>query len=58
MRGVLWILGEYCTGLNRILTFMGEVRKSIGDLPVVETELKLAAGEKIESEETEQEQKV
>lgn len=45
MRGVLWILGEYCDGIERILHFMDEVRKAVGELPIVENELKLAAGE-------------
>lgn len=45
MRGVLWILGEYCSGIERILHFMDEIRKSVGRLPIVENELKLAAGE-------------
>jgi len=55
MRGVLWILGEYCDGSSRILRFVTEIRKSIGDLPIVESELKLAAGE---AEEKDDEEKV
>uniref|UniRef100_F6Z743 Coatomer subunit beta n=1 Tax=Ciona intestinalis TaxID=7719 RepID=F6Z743_CIOIN len=51
LRGVLWILGEYCEGTTRILRFVTEVRKSVGELPMVETELKLAAGEEVEKEE-------
>lgn len=54
MRGVLWILGEYCDGTSRILRFVTEVRKSVGDLPIVEHELKLAAGEAEENQEQEE----
>ena len=45
MRGVVWILGEYCESIEVILHFMDEVRKCIGELPIVENELRLAAGE-------------
>uniref|UniRef100_H2ZHQ3 Coatomer subunit beta n=1 Tax=Ciona savignyi TaxID=51511 RepID=H2ZHQ3_CIOSA len=51
LRGVLWILGEYCEGTARILRFVTEVRNSVGELPMVENELKLAAGEEVEKEE-------
>nr|CAB3232868.1 coatomer subunit beta-like [Phallusia mammillata] len=54
MRGVLWILGEYCDGTSRILKFVTEVRKSVGDLPIVEHELKLAAGEADENQDSEE----
>jgi len=51
MRGVLWILGEYCNESERILRFVTVVEKAIGDLPIVDKELKLAAGEEEEEEE-------
>ena len=44
MCGILWILGEYCDDTSRILRFVTELKKSIGELPIVEHELKLAAG--------------
>lgn len=44
MKGVLWILGEYCDTTS-ILRFVTEVKKSIGELPIVDSELRLAAGD-------------
>jgi len=44
-RSVLWILGEYCDTKENILEFMTELRKSIGEVPIVASEMKKAAGE-------------
>ncbi|XP_032832940.1 coatomer subunit beta isoform X1 [Petromyzon marinus] len=50
-RGALWILGEYCSSKEDIQSVMTEVRRSIGEIPIVETEIKKAAGEnKIDEE--------
>ena len=49
---MLWILGEYCEQPSEITNFMRAVEKSVGDLPIVEKELKMAAGD-VEEEEGE-----
>lgn len=45
IRSVLWILGEYCDTNDSILDFMVELRKSIGEVPIVASEIRKAAGE-------------
>ena len=45
VKGVLWILGEYCENTSSIIHFVSEVKKSIGELPIVESEMKIAAGD-------------
>jgi len=47
---MLWILGEYCEQPSEITNFMRAVEKSVGDLPIVEKELKMAAGDVEEDE--------
>eukprot|EP00088_Acartia_fossae_P067595 TRINITY_DN8451_c0_g1_i5.p1 TRINITY_DN8451_c0_g1~~TRINITY_DN8451_c0_g1_i5.p1 ORF type:complete len:965 (+),score=304.23 TRINITY_DN8451_c0_g1_i5:70-2964(+) len=44
-RATLWILGEYCTQVEDMQTLMSEVRQSLGELPIVDDEMKKAAGE-------------
>ncbi len=44
-RAALWILGEYCSGAADIQAVMNEVRQSLGEIPIVEDELRKAAGE-------------
>ena len=44
-RAALWILGEYCAGAADIQAVMNEVRQSLGEIPIVEDELRKAAGE-------------
>ena len=44
-RSVLWILGEYCDQKDSILEFMTELRKSIGEVPIVAAEMRKNAGE-------------
>lgn len=58
MRGVVWILGEYCENIEGILRFMDQVRKCIGELPIVENELRLAAGEEPQEKQDEKPAKV
>ena len=53
MRGILWILGEYCDTNDSILDFMIELRKSIGEVPIVAAEIKKAAGDEEENPEVE-----
>ena len=45
VKGVLWILGEYCEDTSSIIHFVSEVKKSVGELPIVESEMRLAAGD-------------
>ena len=44
-RAAFWILGEYCTTPADIQAVMNEVRQSLGEIPIVEDEMKKAAGE-------------
>ena len=52
MRGTMWILGEYCETTEDIQNLITLIRQSLGDLPIVDDELKRAAG--IENKEDEQ----
>ncbi|RMC12239.1 hypothetical protein DUI87_09750 [Hirundo rustica rustica] len=44
-RGALWILGEYCCTKEDIQSVMTEIRRSLGEIPIVESEIKKEAGE-------------
>jgi len=44
-RATLWILGEYCIRVEDMQALMSEIRQSLGELPIVEDEMKKAAGE-------------
>uniref|UniRef100_A0A3B3DZM5 Coatomer subunit beta n=1 Tax=Oryzias melastigma TaxID=30732 RepID=A0A3B3DZM5_ORYME len=44
-RGALWILGEYCSTKEDIQSVMTEVRRSIGEIPIVDNEIKKETGE-------------
>uniref|UniRef100_A0A8D2L6K7 Coatomer subunit beta n=1 Tax=Varanus komodoensis TaxID=61221 RepID=A0A8D2L6K7_VARKO len=44
-RGALWILGEYCSTKEDIQSVMTEVRRSLGEIPIVESEIKKETGE-------------
>ncbi|XP_062501156.1 coatomer subunit beta-like isoform X2 [Corticium candelabrum] len=50
LRAALWILGEYCVTLPDIRHVMDEVKKSLGEIPIVDSELRKAAGEEKEGE--------
>uniref|UniRef100_A0A158Q8U3 Coatomer subunit beta n=1 Tax=Elaeophora elaphi TaxID=1147741 RepID=A0A158Q8U3_9BILA len=41
-RSGLWILGEYCESAESVMKVMGFIRKSFGDLPIVEKEMQIA----------------
>ncbi|CAF1146558.1 unnamed protein product, partial [Brachionus calyciflorus] len=43
LRGTLWILGEYCENVEDIQNLITQVRQSLGDIPIVDDELKRAA---------------
>jgi len=51
-RATLWILGEYCTQVEDMQTLMSEVRQSLGELPIVEDEMRKAAGEEAMEDES------
>jgi len=40
-RGVLWILGEYVEGVNEIANTFQEVRKVLGEIPILAVEQRL-----------------
>merc|ERR1719300_2136554 len=44
-RAALWILGEYCTSSEDIQSVMTLVRQALGEIPIVDDEMKKAAGE-------------
>eukprot|EP00096_Caligus_rogercresseyi_P016475 TRINITY_DN914_c0_g1_i3.p1 TRINITY_DN914_c0_g1~~TRINITY_DN914_c0_g1_i3.p1 ORF type:complete len:994 (-),score=266.26 TRINITY_DN914_c0_g1_i3:114-3095(-) len=44
-RAAIWILGEYCEEPKDIQAVMNEIRQSLGELPIVEDELRKASGE-------------
>ena len=44
MRGTLWILGEYCESAEDIQNLITLIRQLLGDLPIVDDEIKRAAG--------------
>ncbi len=44
LRGTLWILGEYCESAEDIQSLITLIRQSLGDLPIVDDELKRASG--------------
>jgi len=49
-RAALWILGEYCTGVEDIQNVMTLVRQSLGEIPIVDDEMKKAAGDQKEED--------
>ncbi|XP_047003806.1 coatomer subunit beta [Schistocerca americana] len=49
-RSALWILGEYATTPDDIQSVMNQVRQTLGEIPIVEDELRRAAGEKVDDE--------
>ncbi|KAF6039763.1 COPB1 [Bugula neritina] len=49
-RAALWILGEYCSTSEEIQNVMTLIRQSLGEIPIVEDELRKAAGEEDSSE--------
>ncbi|KAF4529371.1 hypothetical protein B566_EDAN017639 [Ephemera danica] len=50
-RAALWILGEYASTADDIQSVMNQLRQTLGELPIVDDELKKAAGEKPSEEE-------
>ncbi|XP_071452661.1 coatomer subunit beta [Hetaerina americana] len=49
-RAAVWILGEYANTSEDIQSVMSQVRQTLGDIPIVEDELRRAAGEKTDDD--------
>ncbi|XP_064614088.1 coatomer subunit beta-like [Liolophura sinensis] len=49
-RAALWILGEYCTSSEDIQSVMTLIRQSLGEIPIVDDEMKKATGEVTEED--------
>ncbi|XP_039294809.1 coatomer subunit beta [Nilaparvata lugens] len=49
-RAALWILGEYTTSAEDIQAVMVQIRQTLGEIPIVDDELRKASGEKGEEE--------
>ncbi|XP_015757207.1 PREDICTED: coatomer subunit beta-like [Acropora digitifera] len=50
-RHALWIMGEYATSKQDILDVMQEIKKGLGEVPIVDDEMKRAAGDAPEGSE-------
>ena len=48
----IWILGEYCEKPTDIQAVMNEVRQSLGEIPIVEDEMRKAAGDETMEDES------
>lgn len=44
-RAAMWILGEYCVSAEDIQSVMTLIRQSLGEIPIVDDEMKMAAGD-------------
>jgi len=49
-RAAIWVLGEYATSADDIRSVMSNVRQSLGEIPMVDDEMRRAAGETNEGE--------
>lgn len=50
-RHALWIMGEYANSKQDILDVMEEIKKGLGDVPIVDDEMRRAAGDVTEGSE-------
>ncbi|XP_018019307.1 coatomer subunit beta-like [Hyalella azteca] len=57
-RHTLWILGEYASTVDEITGVVSSIRSSLGELPIVESEMRKAAGEEVANEEEKMQQQV
>lgn len=55
-RHTLWILGEYASTTDEITGVVSSVRSSLGELPIVESEIRKAAGEEGAGEDDDKQQ--
>jgi len=51
-RAALWILGEYCARPEDMQALLSVVRQSLGEIPMVEDEMRKAAGEEVLADES------
>ena len=49
-RAAIWILGEYATSVDDIRSVMAKVRQSLGEMPMVDDEIRKATGDGAESD--------
>ncbi|XP_057377266.1 coatomer subunit beta-like [Daphnia carinata] len=49
-RAAIWILGEYATSTDDIRSVMSKIRQSLGEIPMVDDEIRKAAGEQPDGE--------
>lgn len=56
-RGILWILGEYVESAKEIVNTFQEVRKVIGEIPILAAEQRLLDETSVEEEEKEGDEK-
>jgi len=56
-RGALWIVGEYCLTAEDIEVAMNEIRRTIGDLPLLASEQRMLENELDENEKKDGEEK-
>lgn len=47
-RAAMWVLGEFATDVNSIKSVMAELQRSLGELPLVDSELRKAGGDEKE----------
>jgi coatomer subunit beta len=52
LRATLWLLGEYCSSIEDIQNVMTFIRQSLGELPIVDDEIRRAAGESKDEQDT------
>lgn len=52
LRATLWLLGEYCSTIEDIQNVMTFIRQSLGDLPIVDDEIRRSTGETKDEQDT------
>ncbi|RDD39708.1 Coatomer subunit beta [Trichoplax sp. H2] len=51
-RAAIWLLGEYCDTQEECESVMNEIKKGLGDVPLVDSELKMATDSDVSESET------
>jgi len=49
-RAAIWVLGEYATSADDTRSVMSKLRQSLGEIPMVDDEMRRAAGEANEND--------
>ncbi|CAF3916445.1 unnamed protein product, partial [Rotaria sp. Silwood1] len=52
LRATLWLLGEYCSSIEDIPNVLTFIRQSLGDLQIVDDEIRRATGETKDEQDT------